>query len=85
MVLVRAGNCTLADIKINETMRGGSDTPDVWLAAARIRMAQGRWDQAANMAQKALTLAPGDRPVHAAVDRLIQDLQKARHGTSGCA
>jgi len=73
-----AGQHTAAAALIERAMRIEPANPLVWLELARLRQAEGRYDQAQSTAEKALSLAVGDARAQASAWRMIAVAQRAR-------
>ncbi len=77
----RAGDYPQAAAALERALRIEPESPAVWLELARVRLAQGDYAQAGQLARKAASLA-GDQPALAEASRavLAEALERASQG-----
>lgn len=75
-------NYSLAASSIERALRIEPNNPLLWLEYGQVRMNEGNYPQAENMARKALATASGDAKTQSAAYRLLADSYRARNRTT---
>lgn len=78
-----AGDAAAAAATLERALRIAPKDPLLWQRLAAVRLAQGRWDLAEQMAAKSNTLAGDDRAVMASNWLLIGDARQGRGDLAG--
>ena len=72
----RAGDLGQASMTLERALRIEPRQPALWLELARVRLDEGNYAQAEQLARKAGSLAAGDDPLTHAIDRVIEEARR---------
>lgn len=73
----QSGDCTGAEMTINQMLQVAPREPYMWLGVAEVRKTERRWAQAKSTAMKALSFAPDERLTTQLQD-LLKEIRQAR-------
>jgi len=79
------GQADAAAETLERAIRLDPTSAGLWLRLARVRLQEGRADQAESLARKSMSLAPGDEDLHRASWLLIAEAREARGDVTGAA
>jgi Flp pilus assembly protein TadD len=75
---IRRGRYNIAAAQLERALRIEPGNPHIWHDLARVRLNQGRYGQAANLAAKSNALARGDQQLRAANQQIIDMARRSR-------
>jgi tetratricopeptide (TPR) repeat protein len=78
-----SGNLAGAAASVERALRIEPRNPRLWHELARVRLKQGQYAQAENIAARSISLAGDDRALRAENWRLIAESRRARGDTEG--
>lgn len=70
-----AGETALAAVALERALRIEPRRPEIWLELARVRMDEGNFPQAEQLARKARSLAAPDGPLSRSIDQLVSEAE----------